>query len=169
REEYLDLVLVPLGLLAAATYHAGLLFTILRHPKHTVIGLYALARQRWARTMMDDPPTSGVVAVEMVRNNIMASTVVTVAPLIRVFVGTTTAANSAASSLLVYGAASVNFVAISLRFIQSVRYHAHASFFLTVSAAVTAWRVGGVSAAYVERSLNRGGGGSLGLETVCIF
>ncbi|KAG1346951.1 hypothetical protein COCNU_06G007800 [Cocos nucifera] len=48
ERETMDLVL---GLLVSATYHSWLLLTILRHPKRTVIGLNALAGQRWVRAM----------------------------------------------------------------------------------------------------------------------
>ncbi|PKA56665.1 hypothetical protein AXF42_Ash012795 [Apostasia shenzhenica] len=51
RERQLDLVLVPLGLLALALYHSWLLFAILRRPKSTVIGLNALARRRWVQAI----------------------------------------------------------------------------------------------------------------------
>ncbi|PKA55528.1 hypothetical protein AXF42_Ash006730 [Apostasia shenzhenica] len=51
QERQLDLVLVPLGLLALALYHSWLLFAILRRPKSTVIGLNALARRRWVQAI----------------------------------------------------------------------------------------------------------------------
>ncbi|XP_073108685.1 uncharacterized protein [Elaeis guineensis] len=119
-----------------------------------------------------DPLKNGVLAVQTVRNNIMASTVlattaITLASLISVFVAATTT-NSAAYSLLVYGnktapISSVKFFAISLCFIlaflcnvQSIRYYAHVSFLLVVPAAAAASRDGGISVAYVSRSLNKG-------------
>jgi hypothetical protein len=52
REEKLDLVLVPLGLAALAGYHLWLLYTIRRHPTRTVIGVNAMARNRWVSAMM---------------------------------------------------------------------------------------------------------------------
>jgi hypothetical protein len=52
REEKLDLVLVPLALAVLACYHLCLLYTILRHPTRTVIGVNALARKRWVAVMM---------------------------------------------------------------------------------------------------------------------
>lgn len=52
REEKLDLVLVPLALAALAGYHLWLLFTILRNPTRTVIGVNAMARKRWVAAMM---------------------------------------------------------------------------------------------------------------------
>ena len=52
REEKLDLVLVPLALAALSGYHLWLLYTILRHPTRTVIGVNAMARKRWVAAMM---------------------------------------------------------------------------------------------------------------------
>ncbi|MQL93762.1 hypothetical protein Taro_026408 [Colocasia esculenta] len=150
-ERDLDFVLVPVGLVVVAVYHGWLLFTIRRQPKRTVIGLNALARRRWVSAMMSEPMKNGVLAVQTVRNNIMASTVlattaITITSLIAVFVGVSTGSSSP-SSLLVYGnkaplASSIKFFAISLCFIlaflcnvQSIRYYAHVSFLLAVPAA----------------------------------
>ena len=48
----LDFVLVPLGLLVLGTYDVWLLYTILRHPSRTVIGLNAMSRHQWVLSMM---------------------------------------------------------------------------------------------------------------------
>ncbi|RWW13510.1 hypothetical protein GW17_00022762, partial [Ensete ventricosum] len=172
EEKYLDMVMVPLGLLLLAIYHLWLLFTIARDPKRTVIGLDAQARQRWFRpnswpssTCMQDTMQNGVLAVQTLRNNIMASTVlattaITLTSVISVFVRITTTTTSA--SLLLYGnkspaAYTIKYFTISLCFIlaflcnvQSIRYYAHVSFLVTTGEA------GGVPADYVARSLNRG-------------
>ncbi|KAJ1394202.1 hypothetical protein SESBI_34305, partial [Sesbania bispinosa] len=50
--EHLDYVLVPLGLLVFLIYHVWLLFTILRNPLRTVIGLNAESRHQWVFFMM---------------------------------------------------------------------------------------------------------------------
>lgn len=52
EEKYLDMVMVPLGLLLQATYHIWLFFTIVRHPNRTVIGVNAQVKHRWLRAMM---------------------------------------------------------------------------------------------------------------------
>ncbi|KAI9101581.1 hypothetical protein K1719_023825 [Acacia pycnantha] len=79
EERLLDFVLVPLGLVALGTYHVWLLYTILRHPYRTVIGLNALSRHQWVLSMMADPFKNGVLAVQTIRNNIMASTLLATA------------------------------------------------------------------------------------------
>jgi Protein of unknown function, DUF599 len=52
KENRLDLVLVPVALAVVTTYHLWLLLMIIRRPMHTVIGLNAIARKRWATTIM---------------------------------------------------------------------------------------------------------------------
>jgi len=50
--DHLEFVFVPLGLLVFFLYHAWLLFTILREPHRTVIGLNAESRVQWVHAMM---------------------------------------------------------------------------------------------------------------------
>ncbi|KAK3161593.1 hypothetical protein QOZ80_1BG0079090 [Eleusine coracana subsp. coracana] len=92
RAEKLDLVLVPLALAALTCYHLWLLYTILRHPTRTVIGVNAIARKRWVAAMMANTEKNGVLAIQTLRNNIMASTVlattaITLVSVISVFIG----------------------------------------------------------------------------------
>ncbi|KAL5226607.1 hypothetical protein ABZP36_014872 [Zizania latifolia] len=189
REEKLDLVLVPLGLAVVAGYHLWLLYAILRHPTRTVVGLNALARKRWVAAMMANTEKNGVLAVQTLRNNIMASTVlattaITLVSVISVFLGVTAGRNPASSSssssegapLLVYGSKTgqvfaVKYLAISLCFmlafvcnVQAIRLYAHASFLLSLPPA-PAGAEGEEFAAYVTRTVNRGSHSwSLGLR-----
>lgn len=50
--EDLDYVLVPVGMLVLLIYHVWLLYTIIRHPSRTVIGLNAQSRYQWILFMM---------------------------------------------------------------------------------------------------------------------
>lgn len=52
EEKELDYVLVPLGVGVMAIYHLWLIFTILRNPRRTVIGLNAESRRQWVYSMM---------------------------------------------------------------------------------------------------------------------
>lgn len=109
---------------------------------------------------MQDTMQNGVLAVQTLRNNIMASTAITLTSVISVFVRLTT--TTASASLFLYGnkspaAYTIKYFTISLCFIlaflcnvQSIRYYAH------VSLLVTTGEAGGVPADYVARSLNRG-------------
>ncbi|CAL9084927.1 unnamed protein product, partial [Musa textilis] len=162
EEKYLDMVMVPLGLLLQATYHIWLFFTIVRHPNRTVIGVNAQVKHQWLRAIMADPLGNGTLAVQTLRNDIMASTAlattaVTLASLISVFVSATT---STATSSLVYGntssvVRSIKYFALLLCLIlaflcnvQSVRYHTHASFLMSQPVA------GPVSPEHAARSLD---------------
>ncbi|KAM3703156.1 hypothetical protein ACB098_04G074000 [Castanea mollissima] len=107
EEEQLDYVLVPLGLLVFGLYNVWLLFTILRFPRRTVVGINAESRHQWVFSMMSDPLKNGVLSVQTIRNNIMASTLlattaITLSSLISVFVSSTSK-SSDTSSQLVYG------------------------------------------------------------------
>ncbi|XP_047053806.1 uncharacterized protein LOC124660055 [Lolium rigidum] len=186
REEDLDVVLVPLGLAVVAGYHLWLLYAILRHPTRTVVGLNALARKRWVAVIMANTEKNGVLAVQTLRNNIMASTVlattaITLASVISVFIGATAgrsptspSSSSSSSPMLVYGSKTgqvfaVKYLAISLCFmlafvcnVQAIRLYAHASFLLGLPPEEGAAED---FAAYVARTVNRGSHAwSLGLR-----
>ncbi|XP_047980390.1 uncharacterized protein LOC125222031 isoform X2 [Salvia hispanica] len=160
EEKQLDSVLVPLGLALFLGYHLWLLFTIIRSPTRTVIGINSQTRHKW------DPLKNGVLAVQTIRNNIMASTLlattaITLSSLISVYVSNK---SSSPSSKLIYGnkspvMSSVKFFAILLCFlmaflcnVQSIRYYAHVSFLATVP--TSQGRRDAIE--YVARNLNRG-------------
>ncbi|KAK2972815.1 hypothetical protein RJ640_028343, partial [Escallonia rubra] len=75
ERQILDYVLVPSGLALMVSYHIWLLYQILNHPTRTVVGINAINRGFWVRAMMEEAPKNGVLAVQTLRNNIMASTV----------------------------------------------------------------------------------------------
>ncbi|EES01278.1 uncharacterized protein LOC8063069 [Sorghum bicolor] len=191
REEQLDLVLVPLALAAVGGYHLWLLWAILRHPTRTVIGLNAIARKRWVAAMMANTEKNGVLAVQTLRNNIMASTVlattaITLVSVISVFVGVTSPASpSSKAPRLVYGSKAgevfaAKYLAVSLCFmlafvcnVQAIRLYAHASFLLGGlppglggdGDEAEAQARGEEFACYVARTVNRGSyAWSLGLR-----
>ncbi|XP_066314755.1 uncharacterized protein [Miscanthus floridulus] len=190
REEQLDLVLVPLALAAVAGYHLWLLWAILRHPTRTVIGLNAIARKSWVAAMMANTEKNGVLAVQTLRNNIMASTVlattaITLVSVISVFIGVTSPASSPSSSKapaprLVYGSKAgevfaAKYLAVSLCFmlafvcnVQAIRLYAHASFLLgglPPGPGDEAEACEEEFASYVARTVNRGSyAWSLGLR-----
>lgn len=75
RESYLDLILIPLGLLLPALYHAWLWRAVRRRPLSTAFGVYSAARRLWAAGMMrDNDDKKGVLVVQSLRNVIMGST-----------------------------------------------------------------------------------------------
>ncbi|KAL7139478.1 hypothetical protein ABFS83_09G054000 [Erythranthe nasuta] len=166
EEKQVDLVLVPLGMGMLLCYHFWLLFTIARNPTRTVIGLNAESRRKWIFSLMADPLKNGVLAVQTIRNNIMASTLlataaITLSSLISVYVSNK---SSSPSSGFVYGnksqlMSSVKLFAILVCFlvaflcnVQSIRYYAHVSFLATVPE----YRDRKEAIEYVARHLNRG-------------
>ncbi|XP_010279393.1 PREDICTED: uncharacterized protein LOC104613320 [Nelumbo nucifera] len=168
EEGQLDLILVPLGVLVMAIYYSWLLRIILRNPERTVIGLNAASRERWVSFMMSDPLKNGVLAVQTIRNNIMASTLlattaITLSSIIGVFVSSTTNPSISASEL-VYGnkshlLSSIKYFSILLCFlvaflcnVQSIRYYSHVSILVTLPPLKDRRE----SIAYVARSFNRG-------------
>ncbi|CAL5008432.1 unnamed protein product [Urochloa decumbens] len=161
KKEELDYVLVPLGLAVMAGYHAWLLHRVRRRPATTVIGVNAINRRIWVRHVMEEPSGKhAVLAVQTIRNNIMASTLlastaITLSSLIAVLMssggGGATAASTSNSdggllpgAPLVVGATgapalSAKFFAILVCFlvafllnVQSIRYYSHASVLINV-------------------------------------
>ncbi|WJX54438.1 hypothetical protein P8452_40321 [Trifolium repens] len=170
--EELDYVMVPVGMMVLLSYHAWLLYTIICHPSRTVIGLNAQTRYQWILFMMSDPLKNGVLAVQTIRNNIMASTLlattaITLSSLIGVF------ASNESETKLVYGNKSslnslIKRLSMSLCFLvaflcnmQSIRYYAHVSFLITTPALKGKKDF----IEYVAKTLNRGSySWSLGLR-----
>ncbi|KAK7251689.1 hypothetical protein RIF29_35102 [Crotalaria pallida] len=168
----LDYVLVPIGLLVLGVYHVWLLYTIIRFPTRTVIGLNEISRYQWVLSMMTDPLKNGVLAVQTIRNNIMASTLlattaITLSSLIGVF------ANNDSDTKLVFGnktplSSSIKRLSISLCFlvaflcnVQSIRHYAHVSFLITSPA--LKGKIDFIE--YVAKTLSRGSySWSLGLR-----
>ncbi|KAG0453868.1 hypothetical protein HPP92_025172 [Vanilla planifolia] len=178
---YLDFVLVPLGLAVMIGYHLWLLDRVRRRPKQTVIGINAVNRRMW------DPIKNGVLAVQTLRNNIMASTLmastaIMLCSLITVLMtgggGGCGGGDAAQHGLLVGNTSltglSLKFLAILLCFlaafllnVQSVRYYSHASILINVPLRCR-WQQR-TSPEYVARAVNWGSYcWSLGLRA-CYF
>ncbi|ESQ48088.1 hypothetical protein EUTSA_v10021410mg [Eutrema salsugineum] len=167
KEESLDAVLVPAGLAVMVAYHVWLGYAILHRPKLTVISLNAESRRQWVFSMMTEPLKNGTLAVQTIRNNIMASTLlattaITLCSIIGVFVSNSSASKSTASAII-YGNKSpllatiknftilICFLMAFLCNVQSIRYYAHVSFLVTVPVS----RGKKEHCEYVSRNLNR--------------
>ncbi|XP_020081169.1 uncharacterized protein LOC109704795 [Ananas comosus] len=170
KKEELDFVLVPIGLAAMAGYHLWLLCRVLRRPTTTVIGINSVNRRIWVQTMMEDPSKNGVLAVQTLRNNIMASTLlastaIMLSSLIAVLM-TSHSGGGGGEQEFVFGntsglVRSIKFFAILVCFLlafllnlQSIRYYSHASILINVP--VRARQHRGTAAEYVARAVNRG-------------
>ncbi|KAJ9691750.1 hypothetical protein PVL29_013823 [Vitis rotundifolia] len=146
EKQILDYTLVPAGLLLMAAYHIWLLFFILNHPNKTVIGVNAFNRRFWVSAMMEDVSNNGVLAVQTLRNNMMASTVLasTAIMLSSVMAALMTSKNGDHSFGVVFGdksalGISIKYLAILVCFllsfllnVQSIRYYSHASILINV-------------------------------------
>ncbi|KQJ95396.1 uncharacterized protein LOC100832465 [Brachypodium distachyon] len=181
KSEALDYVLVPLGLAVMAGYHLWLLLRIRRRPATTVIGINAINRRIWVRHIMEDASgKNGVLAVQTMRNAIMASSVLaTVAITLSSLVAALMASGAAHglfsrrddvgdgnSNIIVLGATgevalSAKFLAILICFlvafllnVQSIRYYSHTGTLINVP--LRAHRRPGLAVDYVTGTLNRG-------------
>ncbi|XP_074286825.1 uncharacterized protein LOC141612025 [Silene latifolia] len=74
RNCYLDMILVPLGLLIMATYHVWLWNKVRLDPLSTIIGTNAHGRKYWVSAIMKDNDKKNILAVQTLRNTIMGST-----------------------------------------------------------------------------------------------
>ncbi|RLN05434.1 uncharacterized protein C2845_PM13G03330 [Panicum miliaceum] len=175
----LDYVLVLLGLAVMLGYHLWLLLRIRRRPETTVIGINAINRRIWVRHIMEEPSGKhAVLAVQTMRNSIMASTVlasvaITLSSLVAALMASGAAHGLFSGSSgpsrrggLVVGAAgeaalTAKFFAVLVCFlvafllnVQSIRYYSHTG--LLVNVPLAAHRRPASAVGYVTGTLNRG-------------
>ncbi|RXH95324.1 hypothetical protein DVH24_025008 [Malus domestica] len=127
------------GLLLMAAYHLWLLCRIVKQPNKTVIGINSINRRFWVQAMMDDAPKNGILPVQTLRNNIMASTVLASTAIMLCSLIALLMTSSNRGAFFVFGnrsefAFSIKFFAILVCFlvaflfnVQSIRYYSHAS------------------------------------------
>ncbi|KAK3042026.1 hypothetical protein RJ639_001728 [Escallonia herrerae] len=182
ERQILDYVLVPSGLALMVSYHIWLLYQILNHPTRTVVGINAINRRFWVRAMMEDAPKNGVLAVQTLRNNIMASTVlastaITLSSIIALLMSNISGSERSTGGL-VYGDRSdlgfsikffsilVCFLLAFLQLVQSIRYYSHAGILINVPYKIVSSSLSlngrdrnfnhNLAAEYVGQTMNRG-------------
>ncbi|GAB2233548.1 hypothetical protein Droror1_Dr00002774 [Drosera rotundifolia] len=74
RNYYLDLLLVPSGILIMFGYHAWLWHTVRTRPLATIMGINSSGRCNWVASIMRDNEQKNILAVQTLRNTIMGST-----------------------------------------------------------------------------------------------
>ncbi|KAG8381983.1 hypothetical protein BUALT_Bualt05G0029200 [Buddleja alternifolia] len=74
RKCYVDLILVPLGIMIYMGYHIWLWHKVRTHPLSTVLGRNALGRRFWVAAIIKDNEKKNILAVQTFRNMIMGST-----------------------------------------------------------------------------------------------
>ncbi|KAI5657472.1 hypothetical protein M9H77_26265 [Catharanthus roseus] len=147
EREILDYVLVPVGLVVMTFYHVWLLHQLLHHPTRTVIGINSINRRFWVQAMMEDVSKNGVLAVQTLRNNIMASTLLASTAIMlssMIAVLMTSSGKMERSNAFIFGDESalgfnIKFFSILVCFlvaflfnVQSIRYYSHASILINV-------------------------------------
>ncbi|XP_010519578.1 PREDICTED: uncharacterized protein LOC104798992 [Tarenaya hassleriana] len=142
----LDYTLIPMGMMVMVVYHLWLLRRIVRRPSSTIVGLNVINRRLWVQAMMEDVSKNGVLAVQTLRNNIMASTLLasTAIMLTSLIAVLMTSGSGQRSGWYVLGdksdlAFSIKFFSILVCFlvaflfnVQSIRYYSHASVLINV-------------------------------------
>ncbi|CAO2821414.1 unnamed protein product [Amaranthus hypochondriacus] len=168
KQEILDYSLVPSGLLVMVCYHVWLFHKIIKQPTKTIVGIHAINRRYWVQAMMEDSK-NGVLAVQTLRNNIMASTLLasTAIMLSSVIAVLMTSHSSGHMFGLVIGDSSqmgfsIKFFSILVCFllafllnVQSIRYYSHASILINVPFKNISSPY--LTPNYVARIVNRGG------------
>ncbi|CAH8354936.1 unnamed protein product [Eruca vesicaria subsp. sativa] len=168
--EYLDYILVPLGMGLMVFYHMWLLHRIIHRPSSTVVGINAFNRRLWVQAMMEDSSKNGVLAVQTLRNNIMASTLLasTAIMLCSLIAILMTSGTGERSVWFVFGdksdrAFSIKFFAILVCFlvafllnVQSIRYYSHASILINVPFKQLSHGSLKINQDYVAATVNRG-------------
>ncbi|KDO77723.1 hypothetical protein CISIN_1g047237mg [Citrus sinensis] len=141
QKEYLDLVLVPLGLLIMFTYHLFLLYRYLHHPHTTAFGFENNDKRAWVEKK------DASVAITVITSNISAATFLstvslTLSSLIGAWLGSST--NNIFESELILGdtrASTISIKYISLLscfllafscFVQSTRHFVHATYLISM-------------------------------------
>ncbi|KAL5718188.1 hypothetical protein ACHQM5_011120 [Ranunculus cassubicifolius] len=161
KPELLDYILVPMGLALMVGYHIWLLRLIVNHPTKTVIGINTIYRRIW----------NGILAVQTLRNNIMASTLlastaITLSSIIAVLM---TSKTENQPMMLLYGdksqlGLSIKFFSILLCFflafllnVQSIRYYSHASILINVPVDKKKTKISShLTAEYIGKAVNKG-------------
>ncbi|KAG6655328.1 hypothetical protein CIPAW_05G208500 [Carya illinoinensis] len=168
----LDYLIVPTGLTVMLAYHMWHLYRIVQHPNKTAIGINAINRRLWVQAMMEDSPKNGVLAVQTLRNNIMASTLLasTVIMLSSLIALLMSSSSWEKSLYLVFGdrtelGFSIKFfsILVCLLFafllnLQSVKYYSHASILINVpfKKVSSSPHYHHLAAEHVARTVNRG-------------
>ncbi|EAZ07668.1 hypothetical protein OsI_29924 [Oryza sativa Indica Group] len=74
KDSYLDLVLIPAGIVFPIVYHVWLWHVVRRRPLSSTVGINTATRRLWVLGMMKDNEKKAVLVVQSMRNVIMGST-----------------------------------------------------------------------------------------------
>ncbi|XP_042038025.1 uncharacterized protein LOC121783906 [Salvia splendens] len=164
RKEYLDLILVPCGLLIMFSYHLFLLYRCLKLPHTTVIGFENNDKKIWVQKFMQSENRDVKMALDVVSANISAATfLASVSLTLSALIGAWIANNSNIfQSELIYGdtrpaTMSIKYITLLICFllafscfVQSSRCFIHANYLISTPDA-------DIATEYVELAVVRGG------------
>ncbi|XVF78648.1 hypothetical protein PTKIN_Ptkin14bG0151900 [Pterospermum kingtungense] len=174
-KEYLDLILVPSGLLIMSAYHVFLLYRCLKFPETTVIGYENHFRKAWVERMLQVEAKDRGLSLTTINSTISASTfLATISLGLSSLIGTWLAdsSDSLFRNRLIYGNTSTSIISVKYisllicflvafgSFLQCVRNCVHASFLITMPNA-------DIPVSYVQKAVVRGGAcWSVGLRAI---
>ncbi|CAM8989918.1 unnamed protein product [Rhodiola kirilowii] len=138
--ELLEDVEVPVKTLAKEHIIFGFSTASSTTPSDTVVGLNAINRRFWIRAMMEDVNKNGVLAVQTLRNNIMASTLL------------------ASTAIMLSSLIAILMTSNATGDKMSIRYYNHASILINVPYKQMSpiLRHHHLTAEYVSKTINRG-------------
>ncbi|XP_062011481.1 uncharacterized protein LOC133728087 [Rosa rugosa] len=145
KKEYLDLILVPTGLLIMLCYHLFLLYRCLRHPETTVIGNENHCRNAWVERMLqieakDRGQSLAVISSTITAANFLASTSLALSSLIGTWVlnssnsitSFTYGDTSPAMNSIKYVSILACFLLALASFLHCIRSFIHATFLISM-------------------------------------
>ncbi|CAM8894034.1 unnamed protein product [Rhodiola kirilowii] len=164
RKEYLDAILVPIGLLIMFCYHVFLFYRCVKLPETTVIGYENHSKKAWVASMMQVDAKERGLAFSVMSSKIsaatfLASTSLTLGSLIGTWVGSST--SNMFISHITYGSTSSSIISVKYislltcflasfaSFVQSVSHFVHANLLLSMVNT-------DVPVSFVEKALIRG-------------
>lgn len=150
KKDYLDIALVPLGLLLMFAYHITLLYRYVKCPQTTVIGYENHNKRAWVERMYlveakDRGPAISVISSNITAATALSSICLVLSSIIGTWIGSSNSNTSSIfSNKLIYGSRipSIVFIKfISLLscflvafacFVQTARYFVHANFLISM-------------------------------------
>ncbi|CAK9182967.1 unnamed protein product [Ilex paraguariensis] len=164
RKAYLDIVLVPIGLLIMLGYHLFLLYRVLKLPQTTVIGYENHNKRAWVERMMQVEAKDRGLALSVINSNIsvaisLSSISLVLSSLIGAWIGSFS--ENIFTSNIIYGDTSPSTISIKYiallscflisfaSFVETTRCFVHANFLITMPNA-------DIPATYVQKAVTRG-------------
>ncbi|KAI4296821.1 hypothetical protein L6164_036744 [Bauhinia variegata] len=146
HKEYLDLILVPSGLLIMFTYHLFLLYRYLNQPQTTIMGFENHDKKAWVERVMQADRKNVVTALSVIQSNTSAATFLatvslTLCSLIGAWIANSS--NIFSQSQLIYGDTRSTTISIKYMclltcfliafscFVQSARHFVHANYLIS--------------------------------------